>query len=191
MIPPAPLAFLLGLDTLSAADIVPTVVTPALQGLAILAFIVAPRTALNYSRARSWSAHRCEDGEEEAEPEEITRPWPNWDLWWSALKAAAIPTGPNHFTMPVMAIWGKILCLTRFPDSSSWKGYDFLDLDKVGIWGHSGGGFATAAAMFKYPDFFKVGISESGNHDNRNYEDDWGERYIGLEIFDEDGVSQL
>ena len=34
--------------------------------------------------------------------------------------------------------------------------------------------------MFRYPDFFKVGISESGNHDNRNYEDDWGERYIGL-----------
>jgi dipeptidyl aminopeptidase/acylaminoacyl peptidase len=58
--------------------------------------------------------------------------------------------------------------------------YPFIDLDKVGIWGHSGGGFATAAAMFRYPDFFKVGISESGNHDNRNYEDDWGERYIGL-----------
>ncbi len=58
--------------------------------------------------------------------------------------------------------------------------YSFIDLDKVGIWGHSGGGFATAAAMFRYPDFFKVGISESGNHDNRNYEDDWGERYIGL-----------
>lgn len=59
--------------------------------------------------------------------------------------------------------------------------YAYLDLDRVGIWGHSGGGFATAAAMFKYPDFFKVGISESGNHDNRVYEDDWGERYIGLE----------
>ena len=55
-----------------------------------------------------------------------------------------------------------------------------IDVDKVGIWGHSGGGFATAAAMFRYPDFFKVGISESGNHDNRNYEDDWGERYNGL-----------
>ena len=67
--------------------------------------------------------------------------------------------------------------------------YKFLDLDKVGIWGHSGGGFATAAAMFKYPDFFKVGISESGNHDNRNYEDDWGERYIGLETKDSNGVS--
>lgn len=58
--------------------------------------------------------------------------------------------------------------------------YSFLDTTRVGIWGHSGGGFATAAAMFRYPDFFKVGISESGNHDNRNYEDDWGERYIGL-----------
>ena len=58
--------------------------------------------------------------------------------------------------------------------------YPFLDLDKVGIWGHSGGGFATAAAMFRYPEFYKVGIAESGNHDNRNYEDDWGERYIGL-----------
>jgi dipeptidyl aminopeptidase/acylaminoacyl peptidase len=67
--------------------------------------------------------------------------------------------------------------------------YKFLDLDRVGIWGHSGGGFATAAAMFKYPDFFKVGISESGNHDNRNYEDDWGERYIGLETKDAEGIS--
>ncbi len=56
----------------------------------------------------------------------------------------------------------------------------YMDLDRVGVWGHSGGGFATAAAMFRYPDFYKVGISESGNHDNRNYEDDWGERYIGL-----------
>jgi dipeptidyl aminopeptidase/acylaminoacyl peptidase len=58
--------------------------------------------------------------------------------------------------------------------------YPYIDLDRVGIWGHSGGGYATAAAMFRYPDFFKVGISESGNHENRNYEDDWGERYVGL-----------
>ncbi|MCG2612650.1 S9 family peptidase [Terrimonas sp. NA20] len=55
-----------------------------------------------------------------------------------------------------------------------------MDTTKVGMWGHSGGGFATATAMFRYPDFYKVGISESGNHDNRNYEDDWGERYNGL-----------
>lgn len=58
--------------------------------------------------------------------------------------------------------------------------YPYIDTTRVGIWGHSGGGFATAAAMFRYPEFYKVGISESGNHDNRNYEDDWGERYIGL-----------
>ncbi len=60
------------------------------------------------------------------------------------------------------------------------KRYPFIDIDKVGIWGHSGGGFATAAAMFRFSDFFDVGIAESGNHDNRNYEDDWGERYEGL-----------
>jgi len=65
--------------------------------------------------------------------------------------------------------------------------YPYLDLKRVGIWGHSGGGYATAAAMFRYPDFFKVGISESGNHDNRNYEDDWGERYIGLLTKDANG----
>ncbi|MBT8219081.1 MAG: S9 family peptidase [Bacteroidia bacterium] len=68
------------------------------------------------------------------------------------------------------------------------KRYPYIDLDKVGIWGHSGGGFATASAMFNYPDFFDVGISESGNHDNRNYEDDWGERYIGL-MTETDGVN--
>ncbi|MFL5581022.1 MAG: DPP IV N-terminal domain-containing protein [Gemmatimonadaceae bacterium] len=60
--------------------------------------------------------------------------------------------------------------------------YAFVDTTRVGIWGHSGGGFATAAAMFRFPDFFDVGIAESGNHDNRNYEDDWGERYQGLVV---------
>ena len=65
--------------------------------------------------------------------------------------------------------------------------YPFIDLNRVGIWGHSGGGYATAAAMFRYPDFFKVGISESGNHDNREYEDDWGERYQGLLTKDANG----
>jgi dipeptidyl aminopeptidase/acylaminoacyl peptidase len=58
--------------------------------------------------------------------------------------------------------------------------WPFADSTRVGIWGHSGGGFATASAMFKFTDFFDVGIAESGNHDNRNYEDDWGERYHGL-----------
>ncbi|MEO7102201.1 MAG: DPP IV N-terminal domain-containing protein [Gemmatimonadaceae bacterium] len=66
--------------------------------------------------------------------------------------------------------------------------YSWIDIDKAGIYGHSGGGFATADAMFRYPDFFKVGIAESGNHDQRNYEDDWGERYQGLLVKNADGT---
>jgi dipeptidyl-peptidase 4 len=58
--------------------------------------------------------------------------------------------------------------------------YAWIDAGRVGIYGHSGGGAATAAAMFHAPDFFKVGVSESGNHDNRLYEDDWAEKWIGL-----------
>jgi dipeptidyl aminopeptidase/acylaminoacyl peptidase len=65
--------------------------------------------------------------------------------------------------------------------------YPWIDIDRAGIYGHSGGGYATADAMFRYPDFFKVGISESGNHDNREYEDDWGERYQGLLVRQENG----
>jgi dipeptidyl aminopeptidase/acylaminoacyl peptidase len=67
--------------------------------------------------------------------------------------------------------------------------YPYIDLSRVGIWGHSGGGYATAAAMFRYPDFFKVGIAESGNHESRNYEDDWAERYIGLLKTEADGTT--
>ena len=56
----------------------------------------------------------------------------------------------------------------------------WLDLDRVGIFGHSGGGFASADAMFRYPDFFKVAVSTSGNHDNRSYNISWAEKYQGL-----------
>ena len=65
--------------------------------------------------------------------------------------------------------------------------YPFIDIDRAGIYGHSGGGYAAADAMFRYPDFFKVGISEAGNHDQREYEDDWGERYQGLLVGTPDG----
>ena len=58
--------------------------------------------------------------------------------------------------------------------------YSWIDINRAGIYGHSGGGYATAGAMFRYPDFFKVGISEAGNHDNREYEDDWAEKWQGL-----------
>jgi dipeptidyl-peptidase-4 len=65
--------------------------------------------------------------------------------------------------------------------------YPWIDINRAGIYGHSGGGFAAADAMFRYPDFFKVGISEAGNHDQREYEDDWGERYQGLLARSSDG----
>ena len=58
--------------------------------------------------------------------------------------------------------------------------FPWIDIDRAGIYGHSGGGYATADAMFRFPDFFKVGISEAGNHDNRVYEDDWAEKWQGL-----------
>ncbi|MDW5265897.1 MULTISPECIES: DPP IV N-terminal domain-containing protein [Acidobacteriaceae] len=67
--------------------------------------------------------------------------------------------------------------------------YSFIDIDRAGIYGHSGGGNATVSAMFHYPDFFKVGIAESGNHDNRDYEDDWAEKWAGLEVKHSDGSS--
>jgi len=58
--------------------------------------------------------------------------------------------------------------------------HPWMDLDRVGIWGHSGGGYASTGAILRYPDFYKVAVSGAGNHDNRNYEDDWGEKWQGL-----------
>lgn len=58
--------------------------------------------------------------------------------------------------------------------------HSWMDLDRVGIWGHSGGGFASTAGILRYPDFYKVAVSGAGNHDNRNYEDDWAEKWQGL-----------
>jgi dipeptidyl aminopeptidase/acylaminoacyl peptidase len=61
----------------------------------------------------------------------------------------------------------------------------FIDINRVGIWGHSGGGFMTAAAMLQYPDFFKVGWSESGNHENNVYNKYWSEKYNGIQEVDQ------
>ncbi len=58
--------------------------------------------------------------------------------------------------------------------------YPFIDISRVGITGHSGGGFMSAAAMFVYPDFFKAAVSESGNHDNAVYNRWWSEKHNGV-----------
>jgi dipeptidyl aminopeptidase/acylaminoacyl peptidase len=65
--------------------------------------------------------------------------------------------------------------------------HPFIDIDRVGIWGHSGGGFMTAAAMLVYPDFFKVGWSESGNHENNVYNNTWSEKHHGIKEIEKDG----
>ncbi|MAD98220.1 MAG: S9 family peptidase [Flavobacteriaceae bacterium] len=58
--------------------------------------------------------------------------------------------------------------------------HDFIDIDKVGIFGHSGGGFMSTAAMLVYPDFFKVAVSSAGNHDNTVYNSWWSETHHGI-----------
>jgi dipeptidyl-peptidase-4 len=70
------------------------------------------------------------------------------------------------------------------------KRYPWIDINRAAMWGHSGGGFITADALLRAPynDFFKVGIAESGNHDQRQYEDDWGERYQGPLVKNPDGT---
>ncbi|MGZ8538642.1 MAG: DPP IV N-terminal domain-containing protein, partial [Flavisolibacter sp.] len=58
--------------------------------------------------------------------------------------------------------------------------YSFIDIDRVGIAGHSGGGFMSTAALLVYPDFFKVAVSSSGNHDNAIYNRWWSEKHHGV-----------
>jgi dipeptidyl aminopeptidase/acylaminoacyl peptidase len=58
--------------------------------------------------------------------------------------------------------------------------YKFIDIERVGIYGHSGGGFMSTAAILSYPDFYDVAVSSSGNHDNNIYNQWWGETHDGV-----------
>lgn len=58
--------------------------------------------------------------------------------------------------------------------------FTFIDRNKVGIHGHSGGGFMSTAAMLVYPDIFKVAVSNAGNHDNSVYNRWWSEKHHGV-----------
>ena len=58
--------------------------------------------------------------------------------------------------------------------------HSFIDITKVGIFGHSGGGFMAAAALCKYPDFYTAAVASAGNHDNRIYNRGWVEIYHGV-----------
>ena len=66
--------------------------------------------------------------------------------------------------------------------------HSFIDIDRVGIYGHSGGGFMSTAAILVYPDFFKVAYSQAGNHDNSMYNSWWSETHHGImEETDDEG----
>jgi len=66
--------------------------------------------------------------------------------------------------------------------------HPYIDLKKVGIFGHSGGGFMSTAALLVFPDFFKVAVSSSGNHENNIYNRWWSEKHHGVkEIVDKEG----
>ena len=70
--------------------------------------------------------------------------------------------------------------------------YNYLDIERVGITGHSGGGFMSTAALLQYPDFFSVAVSESGNHENNIYNRWWSEKHHGVkEENDENGESKF
>lgn len=58
--------------------------------------------------------------------------------------------------------------------------YKFIDINRVGIHGHSGGGFMSTAAIYQYPDFYKAAVSCAGNHDNRIYNRWWSETHHGV-----------
>ncbi|MBD3615603.1 MAG: DPP IV N-terminal domain-containing protein [Gracilimonas sp.] len=69
----------------------------------------------------------------------------------------------------------QIAMIEQLGERHSW-----MDISRVGIYGHSGGGFASTRALLAYPDFYDVAVSGAGNHDNRNYADPWGEKWQGL-----------
>ncbi len=87
--------------------------------------------------------------------------------------------GYGYFNLRDYALADKKAGIEQLAARHKW-----IDLDRVGIYGHSGGGFLTAAAMMlpPYNDFFKVGVSESGNHDNNIYNENWSEQYHGLKV---------
>jgi dipeptidyl aminopeptidase/acylaminoacyl peptidase len=70
--------------------------------------------------------------------------------------------------------------------------HSFIDIDRVGIYGHSGGGFMSAAALLQKPynEFFKAAVASAGNHDNNIYNDNWSERYHGLKEVPEGEVKK-
>lgn len=72
--------------------------------------------------------------------------------------------------------------------------YPQIDLERVGMWGNSAGGYATVSAMLQYPGVYRAGVASSGNYDQRMYEHSWTERYNGLytdEVYQYGDITRL
>jgi dipeptidyl aminopeptidase/acylaminoacyl peptidase len=78
--------------------------------------------------------------------------------------------------LPDRILWIKALAKERYPN---------LDLDRVGIYGHSGGGYSSTRALLTHPEFYKVAVSSSGNHDPRTYNLPYTEQWMGFPLGDE------
>ncbi|MCI0637427.1 MAG: DPP IV N-terminal domain-containing protein [Gemmataceae bacterium] len=83
----------------------------------------------------------------------------------------------SYFNLRDYALADKKTAIEQLAARHPW-----IDIDRVGIYGHSGGGFLSAAAMLvkPYNDFFKVAVASAGNHDNNVYNNSWSERYHGM-----------
>jgi dipeptidyl aminopeptidase/acylaminoacyl peptidase len=77
--------------------------------------------------------------------------------------------------LPDRILWMKALARERYPN---------LDLDRVGIYGHSGGGYSSLRALLTHPEFYKVAVSSSGNHDPRTYNLPYTEQWMGFPVGD-------
>ena len=62
------------------------------------------------------------------------------------------------------------------------KRHSWIDSKRVGIFGHSAGGYDTGRALLAFPDFYKVGVASSADHDFRMEKAWWPEMYQGWPV---------
>ena len=82
------------------------------------------------------------------------------------------------------SIYGAVGILSSRDQSDALKAmtkrWSYIDSNRVGIWGHSGGGSMTLNMLLRYPDLYKMGISIAPVADQRLYDSVYQERYSGL-----------
>ena len=97
--------------------------------------------------------------------------------------------GMSHRSKAFHDVAHKNLADSGFPDRIAWmraaaKRYPYLDLTRVGIYGHSAGGYNAARALIAHPEFYKLAVSSAGNHDHRTDKTWWNELWMGYPVDD-------